>query len=65
MRLTEEHIKALMPGNDDWRDWVDPIHDLFGKYGVQSKERIAMFIAQCGHREPRLPHHGREPELFC
>ena len=49
MRLTEEHIKALMPGNDNWRDWVDPIHDLFGKYGIQSKERIAMFIAQCGH----------------
>tara|TARA_B100001094_G_scaffold331714_1_gene401032 strand:+ start:958 stop:1782 length:825 start_codon:yes stop_codon:yes gene_type:complete len=49
MKLNEQHVKTLMPGNRDWKEWVEPMQDLFGKYGIQSQERIAMFIAQCGH----------------
>ena len=49
MKLSEQQVKTLMPKNRNWEEWVEPMQDLFGKYGIQSKERIAMFIAQCGH----------------
>lgn len=47
--LTANDVKRLLSGNADWAEWVEPIQDLFPKYNINTKERIAMFVAQCGH----------------
>ena len=49
MILNAAQIKQLLHGNNEWRDWANPIVDLLPKYQINTVNRIAMFIAQCGH----------------
>ena len=49
MKITSEQIQQLLSGNSDWKDWVEHIQELLPKYGIDSPNRIAMFMAQCGH----------------
>lgn len=49
MILTSSQVKHLLHGNDDWESWVEPMQELLPKYGVNTEDRIAMFVAQCGH----------------
>lgn len=49
MVLTEEQVKHLLHGNKDWADWVEPLQTMLPKYEINTADRIAGFIAQCGH----------------
>ena len=49
MDLTSDQIEHLLHGNPDWEEWVAPMQKLLPKYEVNTAERIAMFMAQCGH----------------
>tara|TARA_R110000868_G_scaffold388526_1_gene657504 strand:- start:167 stop:1087 length:921 start_codon:yes stop_codon:yes gene_type:complete len=47
--LTTEHVKAMLKGNKDAVDWHYPMVKIFDRFGIDTPERIAMFVAQCGH----------------
>jgi putative chitinase len=49
MELTLDQTKKLLRGNDSAEDWHDVMKVLFAKYEINTVERIAGFIAQCGH----------------
>ena len=49
MKLTEAQIHKLLHGNRDWSDWVQPLQEMLPKYDIDTPNRIAMFMAQCGH----------------
>jgi len=49
MKLTKEQVEHLLHGNAEWEQWVKPLQDLLPKYEIDTPERIAGFIAQCGH----------------
>lgn len=47
--LSVEQFKKLYPGNKDPQGWVDAMNEVFPKYDITTPQRIAAFIAQCGH----------------
>ena len=49
MILTSDQVKELLHGNKDWEDWVTPLQTMLPKYEVNTPNRVAMFMAQCGH----------------
>ena len=49
MILTPSQVNLLLHGNDDWSQWVEPLQTLLPKYEIDTPNRIAMFMAQCGH----------------
>ena len=49
MILTSDQVKELLHGNKDWEDWVAPLQTMLPKYEVNTPNRVAMFMAQCGH----------------
>lgn len=49
MILTSDQVKQLLSGNKDWEDWVLPLQTVLPKYDIDTPNRIAMFMAQCGH----------------
>lgn len=49
MELSEEQVEALLHGNKDWKDWVEPLNTILPKYEINTAPRIAGFIAQVGH----------------
>lgn len=49
MKLDELTISKLLHGNKNWQEWVEPIQELLPKYEINTKSRVAMFFAQCGH----------------
>ena len=49
MELTLDQTKKLLRGNDSAEEWHDVMKVLFAKYEINTVERIAGFIAQCGH----------------
>tara|TARA_R110001592_G_scaffold236760_1_gene495340 strand:+ start:806 stop:1639 length:834 start_codon:yes stop_codon:yes gene_type:complete len=49
MKLTREQIKSILHGNNDWEQWVSPLQEILPNYSINTKKRIAMFMAQCGH----------------
>ena len=40
--------KELIP-RDDWKEWYDSMCEILPLWGVDTVERVAGFIAQCGH----------------
>lgn len=49
MKLTKAQVEALLHGNKEWEDWVEPLNTILPKYEINTAERIAGFIAQVGH----------------
>ncbi len=47
--LTASQFKELFPRCKDPDGWVDAMNEVFPKYEINTPERIASFIAQCGH----------------
>ena len=47
--LNSEQFKQLFPNCADPEGWVDAMNEEFPQYGIDTAERIAAFIAQCGH----------------
>lgn len=47
--FTLQHAEELLKGNKDVATWYKAMSKLFPKYKITTPERIAGFIAQCGH----------------
>lgn len=47
--LTAEQFKELFPNCKDPEGWVDAMNEVFPKYEIDTPQRIAAFVAQCGH----------------
>ena len=47
--LTAEQFSELFPNCKDPDGWVDAMNEVFPEYEIDTPQRIAAFIAQCGH----------------
>jgi len=47
--LTADQFANLFPRCEDPNGWVDAMNEVFPKYDINTPQRIAAFIAQCGH----------------
>lgn len=47
--LTVEQFSELFPRCKDPDEWVSSMNEVFPKYDIDTPQRIASFIAQCGH----------------
>jgi len=47
--FTEEMIIELLRGNEEAEDWYDAMCEILPLWEIDTPERVAMFIAQCGH----------------
>ena len=47
--LTATQFADLFPNCKDPEGWVNAMNEVFPKYKINTPERIAAFIAQCGH----------------
>ncbi len=49
MLLTVEQFSHLFPRNTDPQGWVDSMNEVFPTYEINTPQRVAAFLAQCGH----------------
>ena len=49
MELTAEQFHHLFPRAQDPQGWVDSMNNVFPTYDLNTPERVAAFLAQCGH----------------
>ena len=47
--LTLEHVSAILKGNKEVEAWHKAMAKVLPKYKIDTPERIAGFLAQCGH----------------
>ena len=47
--LTTEQFSELFPNCKDPEGWVEAMNEVFPEYEINTPERIASFVAQCGH----------------
>ena len=47
--FTVEQVEELLPGNKDYTEWYDVMKVALPLYEINTVERVAGFIAQCGH----------------
>ena len=47
--FTEEMAIELLRGNEEAEDWYDAMCEVLPLWEVDTPERVAMFVAQCGH----------------
>jgi len=47
--LTVEHMEKILAGNKSATDWYFALDKFFVTYDINTKERIAAFLAQCVH----------------
>jgi putative chitinase len=47
--FNETQLSILIPSNKRYLDWYVILQQELPKYGIDTKERVAAFIAQCGH----------------
>ena len=45
----EEWMEEELIHRDDWKEWYDSMCEILPLWGVDTVERVAGFIAQCGH----------------
>ena len=45
----EEWMAEELIHRDDWKDWYEAMCEILPLWEVNTAERVAMFIAQCGH----------------
>lgn len=49
MQITEEQFKELFPKNPNCKEWVEAMNDILPDFDINTPQRVAAFIAQCGH----------------
>jgi putative chitinase len=49
MILTLQHLRLIIPRCKNPADWLAPLNDKLPKYEINNINRIAAFLAQCGH----------------
>lgn len=49
LAITKDQLRTIFPKNREIDEWYDVMEDMLPKYDITSKERIAAFLAQCGH----------------
>ena len=47
--ITAEQFHHLFPRAQDPQSWADSMNEVFPNYDINTPERVAAFIAQCGH----------------
>lgn len=47
-------VEELLDGNKDWKEWYDAMCDVLPEWDVNTIERVAGFIAQCGHESRQM-----------
>ena len=47
--FTEEAVIEMLRGNEEAEDWYDAMCEILPLWEMNTPERVAMFIAQCGH----------------
>jgi putative chitinase len=47
--LTTEQFHHLFPRNTDPEGWVNSMNEVFPTYEINTPQRVAAFLAQCGH----------------
>jgi len=47
--FTEEMVIEMLRGNEEAEDWYDAMCEILPLWEMNTPERVAMFIAQCGH----------------
>ncbi len=47
--LTAQQFQQLFPRAQDPQGWVDSMNNVFPTYEINTPQRIAAFLAQCGH----------------
>lgn len=47
--LKKEHVAEMLKGNKNIDAWYEAMVKIFPKYGINTPNRIAGFVAQCGH----------------
>jgi putative chitinase len=47
--FTEDMVIEMLRGNEEAEDWYDAMCEILPLWEIDSAERVAMFIAQCGH----------------
>jgi putative chitinase len=47
--FTKEHLKELIGDHDKLTEWHEAISKICPEYEINTKERLAAFIAQCAH----------------
>ena len=49
MQITPEQLAQLIPDNPFVDQWCEALNKILPNYGIDTPERAAAFIAQCGH----------------
>jgi len=49
VELNLEKLKKCVPNNKDHAGLMNAFNKVFEKYEINTKERVAGFLAQCGH----------------
>lgn len=47
--FTADHLSTLLGGNSDAPEWYAAMSEILPKYGIDTPERVAGFVAQCAH----------------
>ena len=47
--ITAEQFKHLFPRAQDHAGWVNSMNNVFPTYDINTPQRVAAFLAQCGH----------------
>ena len=47
--ITSSNLQKIFPRNHNIAAWVDPLNSILSNYDINTKERVAGFLAQCGH----------------
>jgi putative chitinase len=47
--ITAEQFAHLFPRNKDPQGWTDSMNSVFPTYEINTPQRVAAFLAQCGH----------------
>ena len=47
--FTLEHLKRIIPTNNNPEDWYEALVEIMPKYEINSKRRVAHFLSQCAH----------------
>jgi putative chitinase len=47
--ITAEQFRTLFPRAQDHQGWVDAMNNVFPLYEINTPQRVAAFLAQCGH----------------
>jgi putative chitinase len=47
--FTEQQLEQLLHGNKHVEHWYEALHMILPEYGINTKSRVAAFLAQCAH----------------